>query len=125
MTSSSANGTPPYFSQQRSLRKLARLLALCGVLAFLFTFASPDDDESQLDFLAPTSSRQSSVLKSRGKVSSFVRKWQVLQIIHQPVLSHRPLPARPEFVVGERIRIRCCSIENAAAGDRAPPPQLY
>ena len=105
----------------RNGRHSLRLLAAAGVLAFLFSAASPYDDSIQQEFVRIRKSAQSSVLSWRV-VHSFAVAEQPLSVIR---LSS-PVPVRDtlERAVDDSSSSLPQMLSASPVGER-PPPFLH
>ena len=111
----------PRFPRQRSIHTLLKLLAAGTVLAFLFSAASPDDDDIQPEFISSQTSAQPSVSTSRSRIGSSVAERRAHQAKSQVVSSFRPSHVRPHVFIGNQRWLKCASPTIASAGTRAPP----
>jgi len=114
----------PRFPRQWSIQRLLKLLAAGTVLAFLFSAASPDDDDIQPEFISSGTSAQSSVSKSRSRVRSSVAERRTHQATSQVVWSFPLRHAQSHVIVSNQRWLKCASPAIASAGTRAPPPSI-
>jgi hypothetical protein len=100
---------------------LLGLLSVLGILAFLFSAASPDDDDIQQEFVQGSKTKQFAV--ANRKIASGVRTF------HSSTVQAAPLPpvrTSTRYTIIERISIRGGGtidepIFGSRTGDRSPP----
>ena len=100
---------------------MLKLLAAVGVLAFLFSAASPYDDDFQSEFISSRTSTQSSVSKSRSRAGSSVAERRTHQTTSQIAWSLPLRHIQPHAFISNQRWLKCASLTIAPAGTRAPP----
>jgi hypothetical protein len=104
---------------------MLKLLAVGAVLAFLFSAASPDDDEIQPEFfISSRTSAQSSVSKSRSRVRSSVAERRTHQATSRVASSFPLRHFQPHTIISCQRWLNCTSLSIAPAGTRAPPRSI-
>jgi hypothetical protein len=111
----------PRFPWQWSIRTMLKLLAAVGVLAFLFSAASPYDDDIQPEFISSRTSAPSSVSKSRSRVGSSVAERRTHQATSQVAWSFPLKHIQSHAIISNQLWLKCASLNIAPAGTRAPP----
>jgi len=99
---------------------LLGLLSVLGILAFLFSAASPDDDDIQQEFVQGSKTKQFAV--ANRKIASGVHTFRSSTVQAAPL---PPVRTSTRYTIVERISIRGGTIDEpifgSRTGDRSPP----
>jgi len=101
-------------------RALLGSLAAFGVLAFIFSAASPGDDELQQEFFLSSKSKQ--CILANYKAVSNLRAFRIFTV---PTALAPPTPQFARYYVTARLSVRDNEIKakvcSSRTGDRSPP----